>query len=51
MSATSVRSPFGAPKAGLLLNRGAQKISMEICWRRATGRALVVFSARKISEK
>jgi hypothetical protein len=26
------------------MNRGALKMSMEICWRRATGRALVVFS-------
>jgi hypothetical protein len=46
MSATSGRSPFRVRSAedGVLLNRGALKMSVEICWRRATGRALAVFS-------
>jgi hypothetical protein len=45
MSATSGSLPFGArPETGRILNRGAQKLSMEICWRRATGRALTVLS-------
>ena len=49
MSATSGSSPFRvrSAKDSVLLNRGTLKMSMEICWRRATGRALAVFPARR----